>query len=223
MDDISGNIDGISALADPVRRRVYSYVCEQSAAVGRDQAAEALGLPRHQAAFHLDRLADAGLLSSSYVRLTGRAGPGAGRPAKVYRRRAEEIAVSLPARQYPLAGQILAGAVEQALAGSLPLAEALSRTATSRGEELAGSASDEGLPLETARSALRTLGYEPRLEEGTLVLANCPFHSLAQAHTVLVCGMNQALLQGFSASVGGLRASLEPAPGRCCVVLRAVR
>ena len=221
MDDDSGDIAGISALADPVRRRVYRYVCEQPAPVSRDQAAGALGMPRHQAAFHLDRLEDAGLLTTSYARLTGRVGPGAGRPAKVYQRRAEEIAVSLPARQYPLAGQILAGAVEQALDGSTPLAEALTRTAARRGQELANSARDEGTPLDTARAALATLGYEPRVEDGSLVLANCPFHSLAQEHTALVCGLNHTLLEGLSATIGGLRATLEPAPGRCCVVLHA--
>ena len=35
------------------------------------------------AAFHLDRMAEAGLLDVGYRRLTGRVGPGAGRTAKV--------------------------------------------------------------------------------------------------------------------------------------------
>lgn len=219
MGDRIRDIEGIGALADPVRRDVYDYVSQQRTPVSRDQAASALGLPKHQASFHLDRLERAGLLASGYARLTGRTGPGAGRPAKVYRRSADEIAVSLPERQYALAGQILAGAVDEALRRGTAVGEALESAAAGRGEELARSTPAEATPLETAAAAVRTLGYRPRIADGRVVMANCPFHSLTEEHPALVCGMNRALLGGLCGRIGGLTAVLEPGEDRCCVVV----
>src|SRR5690606_38891806 len=66
------------------------------------------------AAFHLDKLVDGGLLEAGSRRLTGRSGPGAGRPAKVYRRAAGERGVSVPARDYRTAAGVLAEAAERA-------------------------------------------------------------------------------------------------------------
>jgi predicted ArsR family transcriptional regulator len=54
--------------------------------VGRDAVAARVGVGRTLAAFHLDKLAAAGLLTISFARPPGRTGPGAGRPAKLYRR-----------------------------------------------------------------------------------------------------------------------------------------
>src|SRR5690348_16767926 len=88
----------LETLAEPTRRRLYEYVAGRPDAVGRDQAAEELCLPRHAAKFHLDRLVEAGLLVTEFRRLSGRTGPGAGRPAKLYRRAAREVSVSVPAR-----------------------------------------------------------------------------------------------------------------------------
>lgn len=221
MDGSIRDIEGISALADPVRRDVYGYVCEQPAPVSRDQTATALGIPKHQASFHLDRLEKAGLLASAYARLTGRAGPGAGRPAKVYRRRPEEVAVSLPGRQYELAGEILACAVDESMAAGASVRETLETAATRRGVSVAEATPREATPLATAACALRTLGYEPRIAEGRVVTANCPFHALAADHPALVCGMNHALLAGLCQSLGGLTAVLEPGADRCCVVITA--
>jgi predicted ArsR family transcriptional regulator len=105
------NVTGIGVLADPVRRRLYEFVCSQDQPVSRDQAAHAVGIARHKAKFHLDRLETEGLLQADYVRLTGRSGPGAGRPAKRYRRGPKEFAITLPARDYELAGEIMADAI----------------------------------------------------------------------------------------------------------------
>lgn len=51
--------------------------------MSRAEAADAVGVARTLAAFHLGKLVDAGLLEVAHRRLTGRSGPGAGRPAKV--------------------------------------------------------------------------------------------------------------------------------------------
>ncbi|MBO0866273.1 MAG: helix-turn-helix domain-containing protein, partial [Mycobacterium sp.] len=125
MSALGRDAAGIGALADPVRRRLYEFVCSEPAPVSRDQAAHAVGIPRHQAKFHLDRLESEGLLESEYARLTGRSGPGAGRPSKLYRRASRDIAVSLPQREYELAGRLMADAIAESAATGVPAVEAL--------------------------------------------------------------------------------------------------
>jgi predicted ArsR family transcriptional regulator len=110
-DDLDERITGVASLAEPQRRALYRFVVERGGAVSKDEAATAMGVARSVAAFHLDRLVADGLLTTEFRRLTGRQGPGAGRPAKLYRRAKGELSVSLPARQYDLAAGLLAAAV----------------------------------------------------------------------------------------------------------------
>jgi len=219
---------GIGALADPVRRRLYLYVCSQPEPVGRDEAAAAVGVARHQAKFHLDRLEADGLLESEFARLSGRSGPGAGRTSKLYRRADREIAVSLPEREYELAGRLLADAVAESVTSGEPVLDVLHRRAAAHGRALGRSALDGVTTPESAASALRLAarvlaghGYEPRPDGERVVLSNCPFHSLAKAQTQLVCHMNEALVAGIAGTMGPHcpHVILDPEPGRCCVVL----
>ncbi|OBJ87002.1 helix-turn-helix transcriptional regulator [Mycobacterium asiaticum] len=216
---------GIGALADPVRHQLYEFVCAQSTAVSRDQAADTLGIARHQAKFHLDRLTDEGLLDSDYARTGGRSGPGAGRTSKLYRRAAREIAVSLPQREYELAGRLMAAAISQATRSGEPVVEVLNDLANACGRSI-GASTDEPATateaFEAALDVLRKYGYEPRLTDDEVELANCPFHALAQEQTELACGMNLALLSGVAAALNpyGPSVRLDPGPMRCCVVLR---
>jgi len=219
-EEFAAAVAGIGALAEPVRRELYAYVVAQPDAVSRDQAAEAAAVPRHTAKFHLDRLVEEGLLEAEFRRLSERRGPGAGRPTKLYRRSAREVAVSLPERRYDLAGEILAGAVSDAVGPRPELLEAVRESADAAGRRMASEAGAGDVAEVLARH-----GYEPRVEEGRVVLANCPFHALAAAHTELVCGMNLALIQALLDESGavGSTATLDPAPDRCCVILaRAV-
>lgn len=239
--DLGPQASVIGALAESTRRRLYDYVVARAAPVGREQAAQDLGLARHTVSFHLDRLAAEGLLDVEYQRLTDRTGPGAGRPSKLYRRADREFAVSLPPRRYDLVGDILAAAVSRALSGA-ELAGSVGRAAREAGLRAgaeattgatAGATAGNGRvddPLEELARALEPLGYEPRRaagEEGeaAMVLANCPYHALAQEHTQLVCGLNQHFVQGVADGRGcaGVRACLEPAEDRCCVVARLRR
>ena len=97
--DIESQAAGIGSLAEPIRRALYEYVVAQARPVGREEAAAAVDLPAHKANFHLDKLVDEGLLEAEFRRLSGKTGPGAGRPAKLYRRSAREWSVSLPPRR----------------------------------------------------------------------------------------------------------------------------
>ncbi|MEU9304093.1 helix-turn-helix domain-containing protein [Streptomyces sp. NPDC048269] len=209
-------VSAIAALGEPTRRRLYDHVVRQSGPVSRDEAAAALGLARQTAAFHLDRLADASLLDVFYERRSGRSGPGAGRPAKLYRRSANQVAVSLPDRRYELAGRLLAQAVEESDATGESVRAVLHRKAEEHGEQL-GERTTAGV-----FDVLERYGFEPRREGEVIVLANCPFHALAREHTRTVCGMNLHLLRGVLSGLGeaGFEACLAPGPGRCCVRLQ---
>lgn len=188
-----------------MRRELYLYVCVQPGPVGRDEAAAAVDIPVHKAKFHLDRLEQEGLLTSEYARLSGRTGPGAGRTSKLHRRADGETSVSLPEREYALAGKIMAEAIALSAQTGEPAASTLQRVAADHGRDLGAAALDD-LPaphdrtsaLENARSALAGYGYEPRVVDDRLALVNCPFHALAQEQTELVCRVNLALIEGVT-------------------------
>jgi predicted ArsR family transcriptional regulator len=218
----------VCGLDDPVRRRLYDYVSASGQPVGRDEAAAATGIGRPLAAYHLDRLASLGLLTADYRRPGGRTGPGAGRPAKVYARSGSEFAVTMPPREYELAARLLAEAVESEPSGSA-LAR-LGRAARGHGAEIgqaargrrAARAGHRASPPEIMHAALAEHGFEPAADAEGISLRNCPFHLLAARHRDVVCAMNLALLEGVAAGIGGpgLYPMLDPAPGRCCVVVR---
>jgi predicted ArsR family transcriptional regulator len=213
---------GIGSLAEPVRRALYEYVVAQSRPVGREEAAVAVDVPGHKANFHLDRLVDEGLLEVEFRRLTERTGPGAGRPAKLYRRSDREWAVSLPPRRYDLVGHILATGVERARRDSMPVDDALHEAARTEGTGIGDEA--RSLPGSPSLSdVLANQGYEPRTKDGAMVLANCPFDSLAQDHTALICGLNCSFVQGVVDGLGrdDVTACLQPRSGHCCVTLHS--
>jgi predicted ArsR family transcriptional regulator len=227
MDDARvAQVAAVAALAEPTRRRLYEHVVRSLDPVSRDEAATVVGLPRATAAFHLDRLVDDGLLDVVYQRRSGRTGPGAGRPAKLYRRGRSAVAVSLPDRHYDLAGDLLAAAMTEAEIREEPPRTALRRLATERGRALAaGAPCADADPRAAVLSVLEGAGYEPRDEDGAVGLANCPFHALARDHTELVCGMNLHMLEGVLDVLpdAALTARLQPGPGGCCVRLEPVR
>jgi predicted ArsR family transcriptional regulator len=210
------DLRALSALEDPVRRRVYEVVAERSEPTSREQAAKATGISRSLAAYHLDKLADEGLVAAAYERRTGRSGPGAGRPAKVYALAPKELSVSVPARDYGVAARLLADAAanDPGQTGKA-LRDAAGRLGREIGEEAVAESED-------VVDTLRRRGYEPHEDDGVIRLRNCPFHAVAQRHPEIVCDMNLALLGGVAAAVDAdLRVTLEPAAGRCCVVLEA--
>lgn len=213
----------LGTLADPVRRALYRFVADQPGAVSREQAADGLDVPRHTAKFHLDRLVDEGLLVTEFRRLTGRTGPGAGRPAKLYRRSRKEVTVSLPHRRYDLAAAVLADAVERTLAGAeiATALDAAARAAGSRAATYAPERARGASELDRVADVLAPFGYEPRVEEH-VTLQNCPFDRLAGDHTDLVCGMNLTFVDAVAGALGcsGVRAGREPAGGGCCVSVR---
>jgi predicted ArsR family transcriptional regulator len=200
------DLDALASLADRVRRQAYQLVADASAPVGRDEVSETLGIGRTLAAFHLDKLVAAGLLETSYARRSGRTGPGAGRPAKLYRVAAAEHAVSVPPRAYHTAAELLAEALERAGAE-----EILYKVAQRHGRAAASPSSVTELLAEH--------GYAPvPVGPSRIELRNCPFHRLAEQFPPVICGMNLALITGLLGD-GEWDARMDAAPGRCCVTL----
>ena len=194
-------VDVVAVLADPVRRDLYEYVADAGHEVGRAEAADALGVARTLAAFHLDKLVDAGLLEVAHRRLTGRSGPGAGRPAKVYRVAVREHLVSVPPRDYRGLAMLLAEAVEAV------------------GAEEALKAAAQRVPADPREPAevLAERGYRPYRDGGVIRSRNCPFRALSEEFPVLVCAMNHALIGALLGA--GAQVRLDPRPGECCVVV----
>ena len=234
-DDDSGGVSGHDAiataavLAEPVRRALYEHVAGRDEPVDRDQAAAATGIGRPLAAFHLDRLVAAGLLEVEYRRRSGRSGPGAGRPAKFYRRRRGlDVELSLPARRYRMAAEIFAAGLDRR--PDDPTRDAIRAAARERGATLgsetrAGRAS-AGASARSRRARRRELvsvleaeGFEPTDDGREIRLRNCPFDVLAAEHRDLTCSMNLALLEGLTSGVGdsGLQPITRQVEGSCCV------
>ncbi|MEU7722885.1 helix-turn-helix transcriptional regulator [Streptomyces tibetensis] len=220
-------IDSVSVLSEDSRRRMFAFIRRARRPVTRDEAAASVGISRKLAAFHLDKLVDAGLLRARYE------APGgirkAGRQPKVYEPTGDQITVTIPDRRHELLADLLLDAVLTEQAGETATQAAM-RAARQRGRQLGEAARHETRPgrlgpergLTTCERLLDQYGYEPVRETPTRIrLRNCPFHPLAARAPDLVCGMNQAFLSGYleGLEVGGVRAALEPEPGECCVRL----
>jgi len=223
---LQAQLRSIASLAEPVRQTLYRFVVERSQPVSREEAAVGVGVAHHVAKFHLDKLEEDGLLEVDYHRPAGRTGPGAGRPAKFYRRAAGDIAVSLPERRYELPGRLMAEAITASADRGESVSATLQAAAHATGErlgrqarEVAGPAAGTDELVTAICGVLDAEGYEPRATSDRITLANCPFFSLAQEYTGLVCGMNLDLMCGLVDSLRDerLQAHLDPAAGRCCV------
>jgi predicted ArsR family transcriptional regulator len=222
-------VRAVAALEDPQRARLYRTVREAGAPVTREEAARLVGISRKLAAFHLDRLVDAGLLVASYDRPAS-SPARIGRAPKRYRTSDVEVEVSVPERHYDVVGEILVDAVEHARPDETPT-DAVERVAYERGHQLGAGARTARrlgrLGPERATTVLldllAVLGFDPASAGEGVVQRNCPFRRLAQRSPALVCGMNRRLVEGLLDGLGASRltAVLAPAETRCCVVVTA--
>ncbi len=220
-------IESVSVLGEESRRRMFAFIRRAGHPVTRDEAAASIGISRKLAAFHLDKLVDAGLLRARY------GSPGmqrrVGRQPKVYEPTDAQIAVTIPERRHELlADLLLAGVLGQTDEQSA--ADAATRAAAERGRQLGQQERERSRPgrlgtergLTLCERMLDAYGYEPIRESPTEVrLRNCPFHPLAAKATDLVCGLNHAFLDGYLAGLDttAVQAVLDPRPDQCCVVL----
>lgn len=216
----------VALLAEPVRQRLYRYVRDRREPVGREDAANNAGISVKLAAFHLDRMAAAGLLDVDYRRLTGRVGPGAGRTAKVYTPSERSFSIELPQTRYALAGSMMATALSGNVAdgGAAALEQVAGTVGDLLGAEVKAQSRTRNGRREAALRQLEQLGFEPEARGGDLVLRNCVFRELSESHRELVCGMNGALVRGLlaGAQLRSMRVEARPdeeriAESSCCV------
>ena len=211
----SRRVSAVASLGDPTRRALFDFVRVAGRPVGRDEAAEALGLSRGAVAAQLDRLADEGILKATFAK-PGAGGPGTGRPSKFYTLAVPEVVASVPERSYELAGELMAEAAERSINRGVPMADSLRAVGRETGEAL-------GRAHGSIEAVLDATGYAPvpGTAAGAIELENCPFHQLARGHREVVCTLSAALLEGALAgcadAVHGVE-PLDPADGarECC-------
>lgn len=222
-------IRAVALLDDELRRAMYTFIRQARRPVTRDDVAQTAGISRKLAAFHLDKLVDAGLLRASY----GRAGARrkVGRTPKVYEPSDQVIQVSIPQRRHDVLADILLDAVLTERDGETAR-DATLRVAEDHGELLGAAERGRTRPgrlgaeraLTVASQVLERYGYEPVREQPDCVrLRNCPFHPLAAREPAAVCGMNRAFIGGLLTGLQArnVEAVLEPHAGECCVELRS--
>ncbi|MGI5127217.1 helix-turn-helix transcriptional regulator [Pseudonocardia sp. CA-107938] len=224
-----GAIKAVAALDDELRHGMFSFIRRMRRPVSRDEAAAAVGISRKLAAFHLDKLVDAGVLQARFA--SGDGVRKVGRRPKVYEPVADDLRVTIPQRQHDVLAGILVDAVLTEREGETAREAAL-RVARDHGAELGAAARAELRPgrlgAERALTAASTVaeqnGFEPARTSPTCVrLRNCPFHPLAAAAPELVCGINHGFFSGVLAGLDAttVDAVLDPQAGECCVELRA--
>jgi len=222
-------IRAVAALDDDLRRRMYTYCRQAARPVTRDEAAAHVGISRKLAAFHLDKLVDAGLLRAHYAQVGGIR--RVGRAPKVYEPTDDPVRINIPERRHDLLADLLLQAVVEERSDESAAAGAV-RVARDRGTEVGAEERTRGRlgrlgaerALTVAQAVLSRHGFEPHREGRTSVrLRNCPFHPLAAKEPALVCGVNHAFVSGFLSGLGalGVQAVLVPTPGECCVRLAA--
>jgi predicted ArsR family transcriptional regulator len=177
------SLDRLAAAGDPQLRRVLLYARGRRDPFTPDEVAVVLGVHRNVARSRLDRLAAAGFLTVTLERLGGRRGPGAGRPAKVYRVAPELEGVEFPDRRLAELIGLLVGKIP-ARVRAKALREAGEEFGRSLGTRTSLKASgDVRTGLERVCDTLGSLGFHASvhsIEEDKAILesATCPLRPL---------------------------------------------
>jgi predicted ArsR family transcriptional regulator len=177
------SLDRLAAAGDPQLRQALVYARGRRDPFTVAEAAVALGAHRNVARSRLDRLADAGFLTFTLERRGGRGGPGAGRPAKVYRVAPELEGVEFPDRRLAELVSLLVKRVP-----ARGRSQALREAGEDFGRKLAAAAGlrpsrDLGTGLERVCDALGSLGFQASVvaadgERAELASPTCPLRPL---------------------------------------------
>jgi predicted ArsR family transcriptional regulator len=220
-------VAAVAALHDESRSRLYEFIRLQRRPVTREQAADALGISRKLAAFHLDKLVGVGLLRTQVG--TAEDEHKVGRRPKVYEPSGVDVHVAVPDRRHELLADILVEAVGSAPSdGHCAAVQVAHRHGLAIGEALRRDVRPGRLGAERALTLaeflLQSYGFAPSRETPTAVrLRNCPFHPLAERSPTLVCAINHAFITGLldGLEAHNAEATLVPEGGECCVQLRS--
>jgi predicted ArsR family transcriptional regulator len=180
-------MDELEAVGDPQLRETLLWARGQAKPVAADDLAATRGIHRNVARSRLERLVSAGLLVPSYERRTGRTGPGAGRPAKLYSVTPELDGIEFPGRQYEtLVGLLAAGLAVEGRPGQLRLIGAEFGRQLGRNARLRPAKSLK-TAFERMCAAVRRLGFQASVVEVTeagaiIATPTCPLRPLVRAH-----------------------------------------
>lgn len=193
-----------NALGDPTRRRVFFVVREADEPLTKNEVAEAVGIDRRLAGFHLDKLVEQEFLTADF-RPRAHGGPGAGRPPKIYALAETEAGVALPERHYDLLAQLLLKAMNDP--GRSP-EEQLEHVGFEFGRSLAEEQGSDGAstftPTQAIAEVVRLLtrygfaaqrGGEQRTM--TITACACPFEEMAFHDPERVCGLDRSIWRGI--------------------------
>ncbi len=179
-------MDALQGIAHPELREVVLFARAQPQPITADDVAGRFAVHRSVARSRLDRLAEAGLLTVAFERRTGRSGPGAGRPAKIYSVPPETAALEFPDRHYD---RLLSRLVT-----ALPASDrdqALGDVGAGFARDLAGetppTAADPRAAAERACEVLGRLGFQAFVDEAseqrvTITTPTCPLRPLVVAN-----------------------------------------
>jgi predicted ArsR family transcriptional regulator len=176
-------VDRLAVAGNPELRALLLYARGRRDPFSAADAADALGVHHNVARRRLDRLVDAGFLVVTRERRSGRSGPGAGRPAKVYRAAPELEGIEFPDRRLADLVGLLVGRVP---------ARVRPRALRGAGEDFGCllAAATELKPSRNARvglanlcEALGTLGFQASVvsvtdRRGILESPTCPLRPL---------------------------------------------
>jgi predicted ArsR family transcriptional regulator len=176
-------MDRLDAVGESELREALLYVRGSAEPVSADDAAAALGVHRSVARSRLERLVGAGVLGTSFARRSGRAGPGAGRPAKLYSPTPETQSLEFPPRYLPTLVARLLDAVPVESRET-----ALRDVGENFGRDLARTAGLRPSPLvkdglERVCAAVRSLGFHAILDRingdtAVVITPTCPLRPL---------------------------------------------
>jgi predicted ArsR family transcriptional regulator len=182
-----------------------------------DGAARALGSSRAAMRRRLERLEALGLLRSEFRRLGARVGPGAGRPAKLYR-----AAPEVDAREFP--AHRLTGLLRLLLEDTRPDEPRLRRlgqrfASVLSPREAPRHTSDLGQAADRVCSDLARLGYVARVatvarDEVVLEVPTCPLRPLV-CEAPETSEIDRGLWEGLVAQAGGSGLVLHCLTDRC--------
>jgi predicted ArsR family transcriptional regulator len=175
--------DQLDALGSAVLRAALLMIRRARGPLTVDEAAATMGVHRNVARNRLERLVAAGLVQTRFHRRSGRSGPGAGRPAKLYSAAPQSHALEFPAHHLPeLLAELIDELPEEERETALRLAGRrfghllASRTGLKVSDDVAGG-------VDAVCSAMRELGFHAVLrsadDEGAVITTpTCPLRPL---------------------------------------------
>ena len=204
-------MDPLEAVGVPELREALLFARGRPRPITADELAADRRIHRTVARRRLDRLTAAGLLISRFERRTGRSGPGAGRPAKIYSPAPETAAIEFPARHYEeLVGLLLEALPAQSRSQRLRATGVALAARLLRGSPIVP-VRDVRLGLERACEALGHLGFQASVEtvdgdSAVIASPTCPLRPLvvarpetAEIDRGMWCGLVAAALRGATA------------------------